>query len=318
MTSKRRFENSGIRLHERYQLLLDMSGLLKKLHLDPTGFQRKYGTTSGQVEHVQNDTWVHIEREDLLLFANLAKLHHRKGDYEFIQVLRDPVWSTFRLPTSGYTGRDRVSLDTGDLSMLTRFQEAGASMLHASAVQEVSTAIKTTNVIIIGSPKSCPEAEQCLQLIWPNGEAPLRFFWNDWFPDRPPSRFTKPHDTDKGVEYSFGNQFGKATDSSDYPAGALVIRRLPVDGKRKQQVTTILIAGCSRKGTERATDDLLSGAIFVPPDDLEDGKPTVFVLGHTPRSSRWFNVTAEVNKIARERKKRKNRSAIVRPVSRPK
>jgi len=274
---------------------------------DTTVFARRWGLNRKRVAQLLVDGWADISRRDLQTLLSLER--RLKGgptqlEHEFLSLVPHPFWETFGKLTNGYASEQDGAVVKVDDHVLSALRSADVVLRREAIASFAPEVMKQVNCIMVGSPVFNHATEVALNALWEGKEPPFVFERPDWEASQE-TPFRRVGS--KGLVYKDAK--GKWIPAADKwvpkrgappPSGALVVCRRPL--ATEQDVTTMIIAGCSAAGTRRIAQDLLDGTVFVPPSHLKDGVPSVFLLVPSGRRTKWYN--RDCDRVLSARKKK--------------
>jgi hypothetical protein len=305
--ASRQFPNVQLRT----QLLVEMAGLQRRLgNAFDTQFAREYGVPRARIDQFQDDTWEEMSRQEcqtLLVLEREARERAQDSQFGVFRLVKDPIWETFESsPALKLTGRD---LDghavSEDITLVGLFARAGIKF-QETAPDETSAALRNHNCLIMGSPKCNKWTEDALEAMWPSSEPPIRFHWPDWPDARSETRVSKKGERKISSLDEDGQWRSYVDGSPERPVGALVVCRKPLG--TNMEVTTVVVAGCTKFGTLKVVSDLLFGHIRVRPLQIEPGRPSVLILRSRKDGKRWYN--ADLERELYQRRQERRRSSL--------
>ncbi len=278
-----------------FQLIVNMALLMEAWRTtDSTVFARKYGLNRKRVAQLRVDQWVDISRRDLQTLLSLERrLKDRETPlkFDFLSLLPHPFWDTFGQVTNGYASETNGAVVPIDDDVLSKLRNADVPLHRSDIASFDPDVMKQSNCILVGSPVFNSATELALNALWNGTEPPFAFQRPNWdVGESTPFR----RSGEKAIIYQ--DSKGKWVTALDRwqpkkgslpPSGALIVCRRPFD--TEQDVTTMIIAGCSAGGTRKIAQELLDGTVFVPPNHLKNGVPSTFFLVPSDGTTKWYN-----------------------------
>jgi hypothetical protein len=292
-----------------YQLELRLAALMDRLGLDDKGLAAELHLTPIQVQRLRTDQWSTIKRADLQTLLCWARRHEE----EILSVQPSPVWRTLQnAEVVVFRGRDAEnnplpSDSRAEGELIEALKSAGCKIRPRSLEvgadpSEVTSAMRDTNCVFIGSPKYNVATEIALASmcqIQPSvasdenrRKAPFCFVWDGSVPT---SAFALPKTSQEklGV-YLFTSSGSTARTRHHVPidwrtardyarwtgkgrdAGILVACNRPLG--TEVDVTTIVLAGYSGFATFDMAVDFARNGLRIESREVCPGKPVFRVL----------------------------------------